>query len=90
MLSLAFIAAVSLQECKSRDFRVPVGEPASPPPGLKRDKGWEQLTSGRLSVSWDHKKGMLLVTRGHQLLLQGFYKGIKFSDILLVHSQLLW
>lgn len=61
MLSLVFTAAVSLQECKSRDFRVPMGEPASPPPGLKRDKGWEQLTSGRLSVSWDHKKGMLLV-----------------------------
>lgn len=61
MLPLAFTAAVSLQEYKSRDFRVPMGEPASPPPGLKRGKGWEQLTSGRLSVSWDHKKGMLPV-----------------------------
>lgn len=29
-------------------------------------------------------------TQGHQLLLQGFYKGIKFSDILLMRSQLLW
>lgn len=36
------------------------------------------------------QKGDAAGTRGHQLLLQGFYKGIKFSDILLVHSQLLW
>lgn len=35
-------------------------------------------------------KGDAAGTRGHHLLLQGFYKGIKFSDILLMHSQLLW
>lgn len=68
----------------------PWGRPVSLPPGLEQDEEWEQLMSGRLSVSCDHIKGMLLVLGGHQLLLQGFYKGIKFSDILLVHSQLLW
>lgn len=39
----------------------PWGKPAFLPPGLEQDRGWEQLMSGRLSVSWDHKKGMLLV-----------------------------
>ena len=34
--------------------------PASPRPGLEQDKGWEQLPRGRRSVSWGHKKGMLL------------------------------
>lgn len=33
---------------------------ASPRPGLEQDKGWEQLPRGRRSVSWGHKKGMLL------------------------------
>lgn len=36
------------------------------------------------------QKGEAAGTRGHQLLLQSFHKGIKLSDILLVHSQLLW
>lgn len=39
----------------------PWGNPASPPPGLEQDEGWEQLMSGRLSVSWDRKMGVLLV-----------------------------
>lgn len=39
----------------------PWGKPASPPPGLEQDEGWEQLMSGRRSVSWDHTKGTLLV-----------------------------
>lgn len=37
------------------------GKPASPPPGLEQDKEWERLMSGRLSVSWDHKKEVLLL-----------------------------
>lgn len=37
------------------------GKPASPPPGLEQDEEWEQLMNGRLSVSWDLKKGKLLV-----------------------------
>lgn len=45
--------------------------------------------SGRLCLLGP-QKGDAAGTRGHQLLLQGFYKGIKFSDILLMHSQLLW
>lgn len=43
---------------------------------------WEAL------CPWDHRKGTLLVLEA--TLLQGFYKGIKFSDVLLMHGQLLW
>lgn len=73
---------------KSREFWVPKEGPSSPPAGWEQHEGWEQLRNGRLSVPWDHRKGMLLVLE--DTLLQGFYKGIKFSDILLMHSQLLW
>lgn len=52
-------------------------------------EGWEQLMSGRLCLLGP-QKGDAAGTQGHQLLLQGFYKGIKFSNILLVHSQLFW
>lgn len=37
------------------------GSPASPPPGLEQDQGWEQLMSERLFVSWDHRKGTLVL-----------------------------
>lgn len=47
------------RRCKSRDFRVPPGKPASLAPDLEQDKGWKQLMSGELSVSWDCKKGLL-------------------------------
>lgn len=36
------------------------------------------------------QKGETAGTPGHQRLLQGFHKGIKFPDVLLVHSKLLW
>lgn len=37
------------------------GSPASLPPGLEQDQGCEQLMSERLSVSWDHREGMLVL-----------------------------
>lgn len=49
---------------ESRDFWVPMGETSLPLPGLEQDEGREQLMSGRLSVSWDHKRGLLLVLEG--------------------------
>lgn len=57
---------------------------------LEQDEGWEQLMSGRLCLLGPQKGDAATGTQGHQLLLQSFYKGIKFPDILLVHSQLLW
>lgn len=56
----AFTAATGLREVPEQGLPGPPRGPASPPPGLEQDKGWEQLTRGRRSVSWDHKKGMLL------------------------------
>lgn len=55
----AFAAATGLREVSEQGLPGPPRGPASPP-GLEQDKGWEQLTRGRRSVSWDHKKGMLL------------------------------
>ena len=85
----AFAAATGLREVPEQGLPGPPRGPASPPPGLEQDKGWEQLTRGRRSCLLGPQEGDAAGTQGHQLLLQGFYKGIKFSDVLLVRSQLL-
>lgn len=75
------------RKSKSRDFLSPIGEPPCLSPGQKQHGGCGAAEEDEV-LCWVHKKGMLQ-TLGI-LLLQGFDKGIEFSDILLMHSQLLW
>lgn len=58
MLLLGLTAAMeSPGSARTGTSGSPWGNPASPPPGLEQDEGWEQLMSERLSVSWDRKMG---------------------------------
>lgn len=65
----------------------PRGEPPCLSPGQKQHEGWGAAEEEEV-LCWVHRKGVLQ-TLG-TLLLQGFHKGIEFSDILLMHGQLLW
>lgn len=50
MLLLGLTAAIeSPGSARTGTSGSPWGNPASPPPGLEQDEGWEQLMSGRLS-----------------------------------------
>lgn len=91
MLPMAFTAATGVsRRCKSRDFRVPTGETSLPSTWLGAGQGMGAADEWEALCLLGPQKGDAAGTRGHQLLLQGFYKGIEFSDILLVHGQLLW
>lgn len=79
---------MSLQEVQEEQgLAGPLGEPPCLSPGQNQHKGWGAAEEEEV-LCWVHRKGALQILR--TLLLQGFDKGIEFSDILLMHSQLLW
>lgn len=75
---------------KSRDFWVPMGETSLPSTWLGAGRGMGIADEWEAVCLLGPQTGEAAGSRGHQLLLQSFHKGIKFSDVLLVHSQLLW
>lgn len=85
-LALGLTAAMGLQEVQEQGLLGPIGESPCLSPGQKQHEGWGASEEEEV-LCWVHRKGVLQ-TLGH--LLQGFDKGIEFSDILLMHGQLLW
>ena len=89
MPSWAVAAATGLREGPEQGLP---GPPRGPPPlGLawSRTRGGSSCRGGGALSPGATRRGCCWDSRT-PTLLQGFYKGIKFSDILLVRSQLLW
>lgn len=86
-LALSLTAAMGLQEVQEQGLLGAIGESPCLSPGQKQHEGWGAAEEEEV-LCRVHRKGVLQ-TLG-TLLLQGFDKGIKFSDILLMHGQLLW
>lgn len=89
MPSQAFTAATGLWEGPEQGLSGPLRGP--PPIGLawSRIRGGSSCRGGGALCPGATRRGSCWDSRT-PTLLQRFYKGIKFSDILLVCSQLLW